>query len=56
MTLQNGKPLTQHRGQDPRSCEFPGCRTQLSRYNPNLCCGTHGGWLDADNRRNRDIL
>lgn len=56
MTLQNGKPVTQHNGQEPRSCEFPGCGTRLSRYNPNPCCGSHGGWLDADNRRNRDIL
>jgi hypothetical protein len=57
MSLQNGKPLAQYGRQlEPRRCAYPGCGTNLSRYNPNPCCGSHGGWLDADDRRNRDIL
>lgn len=55
MSLQNGKPVAQY-GEAVRSCAYPGCDTRLSRYNPNACCGSHGGWLDADGRRNRDIL
>lgn len=56
MSLQNGRPISQHVDGTPRSCAHPGCSTRLSRYNPNLTCSTHGGWLDADDRRNRDIL
>lgn len=55
MSLQNGKPVAQY-GEAVRSCAYPSCNTRLSRYNPNPCCGSHGGWLDADDRRNRDIL
>lgn len=56
MSLQNGKPVEQYGKPAPRGCAYPGCDTRLSRYNPNPCCSTHGGWLDADTRRNRDIL
>lgn len=56
MSLQNGKPVAQYGEVDPRACAYPGCGTRLSRYNPNACCSSHGGWLDADSRRNRDIL
>lgn len=59
MSLHNGRPLSQHGGSDsanPRACAYPECTTRLSRYNPNPCCGSHGGWLDADSRRNRDIM
>lgn len=56
MSLQNGKPVTQYGEVAPRSCAYPECSTRLSRYNPNVCCTSHGGWLDADSRRNRDIL
>lgn len=55
MSLQNGKPVAQHRTAR-RHCAYPECDTLLSRYNPNPCCATHGGWLDADQRRNRDIV
>lgn len=55
MSLRNGKPVAQHRSQKPRSCAYPECATRLSRYNPNPCCTSHGGWLDADHRRNRDL-
>lgn len=49
--------MTQYGEQEEaRSCTYPGCGTQLSRYNPNPCCSRHGGWLDTDRRRNRDIL
>jgi hypothetical protein len=54
MTLTNGKPMTQ--AAQPRECAHPSCTTQLSRYNPNPCCSTHGGWLDQSTRRNRDLL
>lgn len=59
MSLANGKPIEQFRDGAPaaaRSCAYPGCETRLSRYNPNTTCTVHGGWLDADQRRNRDIL
>lgn len=57
MSLSNGKPVAQFGpGVEPRGCSYPGCETRLSRYNPNPCCSRHGGWLDADRRRNRDIL
>lgn len=52
MSLSQGTPLTQHDGR--RSCAYPGCTTQLSRYNPNERCSTHGGWNDAPERRSRD--
>lgn len=57
MSLSNGRPMTQY-GEDSgnRKCGNPDCQTRLSRYNPNPCCAQHGGWLDADRRRNRDIL
>lgn len=59
MSLTNGKPVEQFKDAatpGPRACGFPGCGTRLSRYNPNTTCTVHGGWLDADQRRNRDIL
>jgi hypothetical protein len=27
-----------------RICEAPGCRVQLSTYNPARRCSTHNGW------------
>lgn len=57
MSLSNGRPVAQYgKLAEARMCAYPACETQLSRYNPNPCCSQHGGWLDADRRRNRDIL
>lgn len=58
MALSSGRPVEQYEtaGGGGRRCGFPGCTTRLSRYNPNTSCSTHGGWLDADGRRNRDLL
>lgn len=51
MALSNGKPLEQVPG--TRSCVHPGCTTRLSRYNPHAHCAAHGGWADAERRRQR---
>lgn len=59
IALSSGRPVEQYDGigqSGPRCCTYPGCVTRLSRYNPNASCSAHGGWLDADDRRNRDIL
>lgn len=59
IALSSGKPVEQYEveGRDgPRMCSYPSCDTRLSRYNPNGSCSSHGGWLDTDDRRNRDIL
>lgn len=49
MSLASGKPVAQIGGL--RQCAFPTCATRLSRYNPNPCCATHGGWVDDQERR-----
>lgn len=30
-----------------RTCSHGGCRTPLSRYNPDTACSLHGGWSDG---------
>jgi hypothetical protein len=39
----NAKPLVRSFG-TTRTCAVDGCDTQLSRYNPALCCYLHEGW------------
>jgi hypothetical protein len=39
----NSEPLVRSFG-DARTCAADGCVTQLSRYNPALCCFLHEGW------------
>jgi hypothetical protein len=43
MSLSSGAPLEQRRAS--RSCAQPDCTTQLSRYNPDVTCARHGGWV-----------
>lgn len=57
VSLTNGKPFPRYaEGADARSCTYADCDTRLSRYNPNQLCSQHGGWVDANHRRNRDLL
>lgn len=57
MSLTNGEPVPQYAERAAaRSCSYAGCDTRLSRYNPNQLCSQHGGWLDGNHRRNRDLL
>lgn len=51
MSLRNGKPLDQYAEQ--RSCAAPGCTVNLSRYNPQPTCATHGGWNASKQVRRR---
>jgi hypothetical protein len=37
--LVSGQPV--HTYRKGRICVTPGCRTQLSRYNPTRCCSIH---------------
>ncbi len=51
MALGSGKPLDQVAGK--RLCAYPGCGSQLSRYNPNSTCAAHGGWMQIKEPRRR---
>ncbi len=44
MSLGVGKRLVQYAV--GRRCQYPGCNSRLSRYNPNSTCAPHGGWRE----------
>lgn len=51
VALSSGAPL--ERATDRRSCAAPDCTTTLSRYNPDVTCARHGGWIAEPTPRRR---
>ena len=42
-----------------RRCDYPGCESRLSRYNPAPTCAAHGGWVppsEPGRRPRRHVL